>query len=342
MKKKIVYLLFVVLVLSFFAGCDRAKLNFSHMQAPGSVWDKGAEKFALLVDKNSNGHTRVNVHPAGKLCSMNPVNELELLKTGKVDFAWISASLMANKADPRFGVFNLPWLFSSHKLANNVFDDRAGAIVEKWFDEQGLVCLGIGNNGFRQLSNNEKKIEYPNDLRGLRILVPGGKSYSSVFNMMGAVAVPMSPVNIKDALAKGMAEGQEGNLQSFADAKLFEQQKFLTLWNYMFDPIFLCANKNMIEKLEPEKRDAVKSAAKEAVVYERQLIVESEEELKKELKAKGVKVTSLPQGRINKFRTIAMPIYKNMESTVGAEVLLEIRRIIGASEHKMKLIKSCR
>ena len=296
-------------------------IRLSHVTAKGSPWDKGAERFAELVAKGTGGRIAVKVFPQSQLANGSQKAELEMLQSGVLDMTWDSPIILALFLDKRFDVWNLPWLYPSMEVANKVADGPMGELAYKWLAEKGVVGLGIGVNGFRELTNSRRPITTPDDLKGIKFRVAGSKLYLETFKLLGANAVTMSFGEVFTALQQGVIDGQENPTAIIDSSRLYEVQKYLTLWRYSFDPLVLCINKKLFDGLAPADQKAIRDAAREAVAYERQLSAEEEKRLPEELKKKGMQVNALTPQQLAAFRERVKPVYGMVEEYVGADIL---------------------
>jgi tripartite ATP-independent transporter DctP family solute receptor len=196
-----------------------------------------------------------------------------------------------------------------------------GDLAYRWLAEKGIVGLGIGVNGFRELTNSRRAISTPDDMKGVKFRVAGSKLYLETFKLLGANAVTMSFGEVFTALQQGVIDGQENPTAIIDSSKLFEVQKYLTLWHYSFDPLVLCINKKLFDGLAPADQKAIRDAAREAVAYERQLSAEEEKRLPEELAKKGMQVNALTPAQIAVFRERVKPVYSMVEEYVGPENL---------------------
>ena len=178
----------MAVAMLFLAGAAFAApktIRLSHITAKDSPWDKGAHKFAELVAKNTNGRIEVKVFPQSQLANGNQKAELEMLQSGVIDMTWDSPIILALFLDKRFDVFNLPWLYPSMEVANKVADGPMGDLAMKWLEEKGIVGLGIGVNGYRELTNSKHPITTPDDMKGIKFRVAGSKLYLETFKLLG-------------------------------------------------------------------------------------------------------------------------------------------------------------
>ncbi|NJD61201.1 MAG: DctP family TRAP transporter solute-binding subunit [Deltaproteobacteria bacterium] len=314
----------VLVGMLFVAGSASAAektIRLSHITSQDSPWNKGALKFAELVSKNTKGRIEVKVYPQSQLANGNQKAELEMLQSGVLDMTWDSPIILALFMDKRFDVFNLPWLYSSMDVANKVADGKMGELAVKWLEEKGIVGLGIGVNGFRELTNSKHPITQPDDMKGIKFRVAGSKLYLETFRLLGANAVTMNFGEVFTSLQQGVIDGQENPTAIIYSSKLYEVQKYLTLWHYSFDPLILCVNKKLFDSLSPDDQKAMRDAAKEAVAYERAVSAEEERALPEKLKALGMQVNSLTPAQFSAFKERVKPVYKTMEPSIGADNL---------------------
>jgi tripartite ATP-independent transporter DctP family solute receptor len=294
-------------------------IRLSHVTAKGSPWDKGAERFAELVAKNTGGRIAVKIFPQSQLANGSQKAELEMLQSGVLDMTWDSPIILALFLDKRFDVWNLPWLYPSMEAANRVADGPMGELAARWLADKGVVALGIGVNGFRELTNSKRVIATPDDLKGIKFRVAGSKLYLETFKLLGANAVTMSFGEVFTALQQGVIDGQENPTAIIDSSRLYEVQKYLTLWHYSFDPLVLCINKKLFDSLSPADQKVIRDAARQAVAYERQLSAEEEKRLPEELAKKGMQVNVLTPQQIAAFRDRVKPVYSMVEEYVGAD-----------------------
>ncbi len=294
-------------------------IRLSHVTAKDSPWDRGAQRFAELVAKATNGRIAVKVFPQSQLANVSQKAELEMLQSGVLEMSWESPIILALFLDKRFDVFNLPWLYPSMDVANRVADGPMGDLAFKWLAEKGIVGLGIGVNGYRELTNSKHPVVSPDDMKGIKFRVAGSKLYLETFKLLGANAVTMSFGEVFTALQQGVIDGQENPTAIIDSSKLYEVQKYLTLWHYSFDPLVLCVNKKVFDALSPADQQALRAAAKEAVSFERTISAEEEKRLPEELRKKGMQVNALSAAQIATFRDRVKPVYTMVQEYVGPE-----------------------
>jgi len=120
----------------------------------------------------------------------------------------------------------------------------------------GLHLLGMYENGFRHVLNKVRAVKKPDDLKGLKIRITGGKFRQGVFASLGANPAPVAWSETFTALQTGVVVGAEAAAYGFYSAKLYELAKFLSLTRHVYTPTFLVASDRFFKSLTPEQKKA--------------------------------------------------------------------------------------
>ena len=147
----------------------------------------------------------------------------------------------------------MPWIASSFEDMEKIMDGP-GKKIWKDLESKGVVPLdGYSSSGFRQITTSKHPIEKPEDLKKLKIRVPGISMYSSIFTELGANPTTMPFGELFVALQQGAVDGQENPISLIASSGYEEVQKYLSIWNYSADVIGMLINKELWEsKIRPE------------------------------------------------------------------------------------------
>jgi len=300
-------------------------LKFSLMLGENSSWYAGAKRFADLVAERGGGRVRVEIYPEAQLANHNQRTELEMVQSGALDLS-LESTILLSLLDQRFSVFSLPWLFPDYAAAARVCDGPAGRKLLEVLPEKNLVGLAYGVNGFRQLTNARRPVLSPDDLRGLKVRVPAIKMYISLFQLLGADPSSMNFGELFTALQQGTMDGQENPLHVIKSAKLYEVQKYLTCWDYSYDPIVLCINRKRWDGLSPERQELLRRAAREAMTAQREQVEEEEGKLRDELRGLGMDVTVLTKAQRGPFRQKVAAVYDEYTDTIGRDLIDQFRK----------------
>ena len=167
-----------------------------------------AKQFAKLVGDASDGNIRIRVYPSDQLSGGNMSKGVEMIRTGAIDCAFEPVDVMA-VLDQRLLALSIPWAFSNYQEAEDSLVGTGGDFVKKALSAQGIEALGFIHNGFRQLTNSVKEIRTPEDLKAMKLRVPGGDVFVNFFRVFGADPVAMSFSELFTALQQGTVDGQE-------------------------------------------------------------------------------------------------------------------------------------
>lgn len=302
------------------------QLKFSVVTAPDSSIYKAAVRFSELVQARTKGRLQITVHPNCELSGGNQLKEFEMLKSGEIDFTYDSNMFYAT-LDKRFGVISLPWGFSSLDDVDRFLKGSGGTMLLDLTKQYGIVGLAYGENGFRQITNSKRPIRKPSDLAGLKLRVPNVPIWFSVIKTLGAEPVIMTWPAVYKALQEGVVDGQENPLDIIASNKLYDIQKHITLWNYLYDAFILGVNAKLYNGLDEKTQIILREAAVEASAYQIQLSREAARTQTDFLKEKGMEVTVLSAEEVKAFRDLMDPIYAEYEPVFGKDLLDAVRGV---------------
>jgi tripartite ATP-independent transporter DctP family solute receptor len=329
MKKVWILLLCLGLAVSLVvAGCGGSKtteqktikMKMSVSTADSSPWAKGAQKWADLVKERTKGRVQIKVFPNEQLSSGNQPKGIEQLQNGVTD-ATFHSTIIYSVLDPKFSVISMPWIVPSNEIADKALAGPAGEKIKELLRAKGIEPLGFGENGFRQVTNSKQAIVTPADMEGLKIRIPSMKMYIDLYKELGADPTVMNFAEVFTALQQGTIDGQENPIPVIYTSKLGEVQKYMTIWNYSYDPIVLGVNKKLWDSLDKETQNIMRQAAKEACEFEIKLNREEQTKQLEEMKAKGMTVTVLTPEQIKAFQAKMDPVYAKYEPAIGKDLL---------------------
>ena len=308
------------------ASAAERPIRLSHITARDSPWDKGALRFADLVAKATKGRIEVKVFPQSQLANGNQKAELEMLQSGVLDMTWDSPIILASYLDKRFDVFNLPWLYPSMDVANEVADGPMGELAYKWLSEKGIVGLGIGVNGYRELTNSKRPISTPDDMKGIKFRVAGTKLYLETFKLLGANAVTMSFGEVFTALQQGVIDGQENPYSNIESQNMHTVQKHITESNHGYIGYVHTINNEFYESLPSDVQECVDGAAEESATYNREIAADLNEEAKQTVvDAKTTQITELTDQQRQAFKDAVVPsVWEQYADVIGQDLVDEL------------------
>jgi tripartite ATP-independent transporter DctP family solute receptor len=270
---------------------------------------------AKEIEKRVPGRVDWKLFPGAQLGRNDVI--MRGLKTGthiaSMQASWVAAIV------PAFELFEAPFMFTNReqvrKVAAAVQDDLAEELAKK-----GVVLVGgIGELGFRQISNNVRPIVKPADLNGVKLRTPGNPFRIKIFRTFGANPTPMSSSEVYMAIRQGVIEGQENPLASIWAMKFHEVQKYISLSNHVFTPTAIVFSKKHWDSWPKDIRDAIEEAGRVAIEFTFKFGKEKDQSLQAEMRKAN------PEIKFNKidvaaFKKLAAPLYADLEKQVGKDI----------------------
>ncbi|MDO4307260.1 MAG: DctP family TRAP transporter solute-binding subunit [Eubacteriales bacterium] len=284
-------------------GWEDTTWNFACSTTETSTWAKGGEKFGELMEQATGGKVKVKVYAADQLTNGNQSEGIQALMDGDPVQVSMHSNLIYSAFDPRFNVVSLPFLFDSIENADEKLDGEGGEKLKEVLSEYGLHCMGIAENGFRQLTNNVREVKSVDDMKNLKIRVAGSNLLMECYKMWGADATSMNWSETYTALQQNTVEGEENPLPAIDAASVQEVQPYCSLWDAIYDCLFFCMNQDVYDSLTPEQQAVVDEAGQKAVEYQRYINRSGDEEIMSRWESKnGVTFTQKEDMDMDSFR----------------------------------------
>jgi len=277
--------------------------NFACSTTETSTWADGGRKFGELMEKATGGKVKVNIYAADQLTNGNQSEGIQALMNGDPVQISMHSNLIYSAFDPRFNVVSLPFVYDSYDDADAKFDGEAGAKLKEILSEYGLHCMGIAENGFREITNSKHEIKSVDDMKNLKVRVAGSNLLMECYKRWGADATNMNWSETYTALQQNTVEGQENPLPAIDAASVQEVQPYCSMWDAIYDCLFFCINEDIYNSLTPQQQEVVDEAGQKAVEYERYINRSGDEEIMNRWKDKnGVTFTAKEDMDIESFK----------------------------------------
>ncbi|NPV69850.1 MAG: DctP family TRAP transporter solute-binding subunit [Firmicutes bacterium] len=285
-----------------------------------STWTRGARKFADLVKERSSGNLVITVYSNEQLSGGNQPKGIEMVQSGATEFD-IHSSMIWSVVEPKVSAVSLPFMFKNTSEVEKALNGKAGEMLKQALEAKGVHFLAWGENGFRQLTTSKKAVAKVADLKGLKIRIPTINMLISVFKAFGADPTVMNGAEVFTALQQGTIDGQENPLGIIDSLKFYEVQKYITMWNYSYDPIVLTVNKKLWDSLDQGTQKILADAAKDAMAWQIATTREEDKTYLKRMQDKGVQVIYPTPEALAEFQKAAEPVYAEIEKAIGKELI---------------------
>jgi len=308
--------------LSAGAAQAQTEIKFGHVGEPGSLFDQSAQEFAKRANAKLGTKAKVVVYGSSQLGGDGEL--MKKLKLGTVDLA-LPSTVMSSQV-PAFGVFEMPYLVKDRTHMAKIRDQVVNPTLVPIAEKSGYHIIAIWENGFRQITNNKHPIVKPDDLKGLKLRVPGGTWRVKMFKAYGANPSPLAFSEVFVALQTGVMDAQENPLAQIYPARFYEVQKYLSMTGHVYTPAYVTAGASWA-KLPPDVQKILKDTAveMEPVVYK--IAAGLDESLLKKLKDAGMQVNEADK---QAFIAASKPIYDEFAKEVpGGKELIDKSLALG-------------
>jgi tripartite ATP-independent transporter DctP family solute receptor len=297
---------------SEFTNMDPITLRLAHVVNEQDGFHIAAVKFQDLVAERTEGAVNIELYPNASLGDERTL--LEGMQIGTVDMGVITNGPVANFVE-EMAVFELPFLFPSPQAAYDVLDGPIGQELLDKLSEVNLKGLAYAERGFRNLTNSERPVNTPEDMKGLRIRVMENPVYVDTFRALGANAIPMAWTEALTAMQQNTIDGQENPANVIHSFKLYETQDYMTLSRHTYAPAIFVMGMPVWNKLPEAAQAVVLQAAQEAAEHERQVNAEMEFQQLAELREAGMQINDTPD--IKAFQAAVVPVYEKYGEKFG-------------------------
>lgn len=297
--------------------------DFTITVSDKSSWNAGAERFAEILDEETNGRIKVNIFTNEQLSGGDSAAGVEQLMNGDKAFSY-NSTIIYSGIDPRFGAINAPFLYDSYETADAAIEAGALDAYKELAAEFDVQLLGFGESGFRQITNSKHEILEPSDLDGLKFRVPGSSLFLSIFKELGADPVSMNFSEVFTSLQTGTIDGQENPYDVIYSNGLTEVQDYMSVWNYIYDPLMLGMNKDMYDALSDDDKALVEMAAAEANEVQKSENRAREAEQLAEM-SDVMTVSELSAAQLAVFSNAMAPVYDEFTDAWTPELLAAVR-----------------
>ena len=262
-------------------------IKLAENQPEGNPITEGMHKFADLVKEYTEGTVTIEVYSNAALT--DEASSIDQLQLGSLDFSRVNTNSLAPTVD-EFGVFAMPYLFTSTEQKYRALDGEAGDAVMAKLDDYGMVGLYFWEAGARCFYTTSKPIRTVEDLKGMKIRVQQTEVAISMVRALGAEATPMDYAEVFQGLQTGIVDGAENDFVSYYTSGHYEVAKYYSLDQHMAPPAILLMSKTSWDKMSEAQQEAVRKAAYEAAVWQRQAMQDYQQESRAACEAAGCEI----------------------------------------------------
>ncbi|HCM28569.1 MAG: hypothetical protein A2Z99_19625 [Treponema sp. GWB1_62_6] len=286
-------------------------LRLGYSQSKAHPRHLSAERLARWVDEKTHGAVRLELFPAEMLGS-----ETKMVKDTAEGALDMVITPLQQEYEPRLGIFELPFLFSSYKQVGSLLESPIVEEMAASLPARGLRALAFWESGFVQITNNVRSIRAPQDMSGLRIRAVESEMTIRTLKALGVVPVAMPFTKVYEALASGEIDGQENTVYNIEGARLYEVQKHISILNYKNAFATVMISERIWKTLSPGHQSLLKEGARSLMKDHIKMVVDNEAAALERLEKNGMEVS---RPSLEPFRAAARPVYDQATAQFGKE-----------------------
>jgi tripartite ATP-independent transporter DctP family solute receptor len=311
----LVCIIFAVFVASSTIQAKVTTLTVAHAVAEGNPYHLGAVYFKEQIEKRTNGQIQVKVYPAGQLGG-----ELEIIQgmqLGTIDLG-VVASAPVSRIEPKFQLFDLPFMFTDYEHVDKVFQGEIGEYFSGLLGKHGLKVMGWMESGMQGFYNTKRPIKSISDIRGLSMRVMESPVLVNAMNAYGAKAVTIPFPEFYGAMQQRVVDGGENAVVTYYTSKHCEVAKYYTKSDHKFLPAPFLMSTASFDRIPKEYRSIVEAVGREAARHGALAYRELEETYLRAARDEyGVNVVILTEATKQEFRSAVAPVVEDTLKRTG-------------------------
>jgi len=290
-------------------------LRVAHDIAETHPTHKAMIRWQELVAKATDGKIKLRVFANAVLGSTD--SQITQLQEGSLDVVVLGGVSLLGKFNDQANIELVPFMFKSNQAAMKALDGPYG----KWLQDKivgpaGFQVMTYMVNGLRHIGNTARPIVKPEDMQGLKFRVANVALLVEFFKQMNSTAVPMAFTEVFTAMQQGTVNGFENPAAVFNSNRFDEVTKYLSLTGHAFTAYTPVMNLKKFNAYPPNVQKVLLDTAKEAGLYQRELMYQYEEQSIGDLKKRGMKINDVDK---EAFVKAVQPIWERFIAKYGRE-----------------------
>ncbi len=266
------------------------------------------EELARRIEAMSAGRFRIRVYGAGELVPALEV--FDAVSQGTAEIGHSAAYYWKGKIPAAQFFATVPFGFTAQEINSWLHYGGGLELFREIYEPFDLVPMAGGNTGVQMAGWFNREIRSLDDIRGLRMRIPG--LAGEVFNRLGGVAVTLPAAEIYTAMQTGVVDATEwvGPYNDLA-LGLHEVARYCYYpgWHEPGTSLELVVNKQAYESLPEDLRAILKTAAR-AVNQDMldEYTARNSDALQQLVKKHGVEFRRLPDDVLDGLRRVSREV----------------------------------
>jgi tripartite ATP-independent transporter DctP family solute receptor len=304
------------------------QMKFAHYAEETHPGNLAAKQFAAKVEERTKGQVKIVIYPANVLGS--PPEQCEQVRLGAIDMSLPTQGAL-DKYVKAFSVVMLPFVYDDYDHVYRTLDGPSMDWFSPLAEKEGFIVLSNWEWGFRNLTNNKRPINKPEDVKGLKIRTPPEIQLQAAMEALGGVVTKIAFPEVYMALAQNVVDGEENPIAVIYHNKFYEVQKHLALTRHVYNNMVHVVSAKSWAKLTAEQQKIFREESKSAGAYMRKAIVAEETDQIAKMEKAGMKVT---RPNLAPFRAAMAPAYERIGKYAGEDNVKKFMKYVEDARKK--------
>lgn len=286
-------------------------------------------EFKNEVEEKSGGRLKIELYTDSLLGGNQEL--WDAIKRGEIEMYY---GQPMSTADPRFGIWNVPYLFQNNDEIVSLACTPDGPIYQMtadWMSEHGLYLGSVGFGSVRGLLNSKHEIHTPDDMKDLKMRVYQDSVVQAYWGSISN-AVPVSFADLYTSLQTKAVDACEFAAINIPDYKYNETCKYYTdiNWQWTCNSV-LTINNSALNSLPEDLQEIVKEASLNLGTRQTELELKLLDRAYSELEAVGMEVYLLTDAERQMWIDAARALDDEFAEIVGEETYAEFNAVLTAA-----------
>jgi TRAP-type C4-dicarboxylate transport system substrate-binding protein len=302
------------------AAADNIEMRIATLAPAGSKWMETLDKVAAEVKDKTASRVTMKYFEGGS--QGDERDYIRKIKAGGLDGAAVTAVGLA-MIDESIRVLELPMMFDNMAEMDAVAD-KLWPYFQKKFATKGFKLLDRGEVGWVYfLSKN--KVDSLETLKAQKVWMWGDDQLvGAIFRKIGVNGVPLGVPEVDASLTAGRINAAYGSPIAAVALQWYTKIKFMTSMPMSFAIGATVVSMDSLKKISEADQKGVLKIAKSAGKKLRKAIRKENENAKKVMISKGVKVVETPVAMIDQFRKDSEAVWKDLVGKVYSQDELDM------------------
>lgn len=300
-------------------GIQQMTIKISHVVAENTPKQMGALKMKEVIEEKSEGKIKVEIFPNSSL--FGDKDEYQNLIANNIQFIMPEMTKLVG-SEAGFNIPAMPFLFESDQAAEDFWDGEKGKEVLGRLEKDGVLGVSMWPNGAKQITNNKRPIESPEDFKGMKIRTTGGQLLEDLFGTLGAGSTSIPFGELYTALQQGTVDGQDNPYSNIESKKFDEVQKYISIMGITRVDYALLTNTTFWNSMNDETKAIVELGIEEGTTVARESAAKLNEEAREKLIENGnSQINELSEEQIEEFKEFLTPLYNEWKEKIGTDII---------------------